>query len=81
MFWVFYQIESLLKPSIRNLEKSIPTMQSFIYKPHYVVRSSKYQLVDIDGDSVARANLRGADFLRSHNVLELINKGIFNKSD
>ena len=57
-------------------------MRPFVHhdRPHYIGRSGKEQQVDPFGDVVARAEVNGGDWQRSHNELKILWNGIAQKS-
>lgn len=56
-----------------------PAMRAFTLdptRPYFIGRSGREQKVDIYGDVVARAEVRGGDFRRSHDELKILFNGM-----
>ena len=62
------------------LDLPSPAMKPFIEKQHYIGRRNKCQEVDESREAVARAQIRGGDFLGAHNQIEDLLKGIFERA-
>jgi hypothetical protein len=75
----------LLETFVTNLgmPRRSPAMRAFTFdpdKPYFICRSGWEQKVDINGDVVACAEVRGRDFRRSHNELTILLNGMLKHS-
>ena len=66
------QDKIFLEAISQYLGQPSPAMKPFTHKPYYIGKRSKAQVVDEYGDAVARAQIKGGHFLKSHNQIEKI---------
>ena len=71
--------ETLIEIFATYLGLPSPAMRVFTQdenKPYYIGRTGCEQKADIYGDVVARAEIRGGDFRRSHDEIKILFNGI-----